>query len=269
MSRRGARPRSADARHRERLVDLDGVLPDVRAVAAEPEVDRDMHARPSGRRPGGRLRPTRRLAAMFASTTSSNRARTAAALPAASSSSGGSSGRVPAGAQIASPVRTPGSGTRRWTSRRSAGRDDVAEVCRTVHSSAPGSASQSASDSGSERSVELPARDRHRLQCRDRRSEPPARTVAAAVGDRCDRRLERLVDAVDPVAHVDLVEVGRAATSSDARARIGDRQQVGDARPPGDHGRRATSGWSGTGGTVASSVRGSCIGQAYRPSASI
>ena len=54
-------------------------------------------------------------------------------------------------------------------------------VCRTVHSSATRVGVPVGIGQRREGPVELPARDRHRLQCRDRRSEPLARTVAAAV----------------------------------------------------------------------------------------
>ena len=176
---------------------------------------------------------------MFASTTSSNRARTSAGLPAASSSSVGSSGES-AGRRpdrFAGPeplAQEPGVGPAvdRWLPMM------WPRVCRTVHSPPPGSASQSASDSGA--SAPWSSQRATAIACSAGIAGPSrcARTVAAAVGDRCDRGLERLVDAVDPVAHIDLVDVGREPRPAALERRIGDRQQVGDDTPASGTGRR-------------------------------
>ena len=261
------------AEHRQRLVDLDRVLADVRAVAAEPEADRDLQARPARVDPSAAPSSSAN-AAMLASTTSSSRARTSASVAAASSSSVGSlrKGSRPAGGW----PRPPGIALLRnhalnqpydrwlpmmWPS-----------VCRTVHSPPPGSASQSAS--ASRRSTPCSSQRATAVACerRDRRSDRRAgpAAVAAPDGDRRDRR-SRAARGRDRARSgaSSVVDVGRPPAPAAARARRRGRQQVGDdGRTSGPRVAR-TAGWSGIAGTVASSISGSCIGQAYRPSASI
>ena len=116
-------------------------------------------------------------------------------------------------------------------------------VCRTVHSPPPGSASQSAADEpasapwSSQRATAIACERRDRRSDRLRRTAPAPRPVAiAAIAD-----FEPLVDAIEAVADVELVDVGRQPAPAALERVVGDGQEVGDdggqRRPGRDDGR--------------------------------
>ena len=203
---------------------------------------------------------------MLASTTSSSRARTSVAVPRASSSSVGSSGRAPAGGRTASPAANPllrnhalNQPYERWLEMM------WPSVCRTVHSPPPGSASQSAAASpasapcSSQRATAVASSAG--IAGPTGEPDPPA---AAAAGDRRDRRLQDLRGRDRARSGHRARRCRTAASASDARARR--RGSRAGRRRCAASGPRAamTAGWSGTAGTVASSVKR----VAHRPSVS-
>ena len=105
-----------------------------------------------------------------------------------------------------------------------------------------------------EDAVELPARRRHRPERGDRRSERPSPRSPLAASrppdrDRADRRVSsRSWIAIEAVADVDIVGVGRAPAPAALERVVRDGEEVGDDAP--DSGARAAeerAGWSGIG----------------------
>ena len=212
-----------------------------------------------------RRRRARRSPPMFASTTSSNRAMTVAGVAGRLVRLG----RLAAGSASVGRIAPPrprrrlARGTTRCTSRRTAG-------CRRCGRPSPDRPLAAARvgipvrlGERQRAPVQLPARDRHRRRgpgppVRSGCRTPPARVRRAIAPIAASRRSWIAIEAV---AHVEVVDVGRAPAPAAARApSSGTASRSADGAGATAARAARTAGWSGIGGTVASSISGSCIG---------